>query len=219
MRYASDRVITGFSIVTFAVATALAPKAPFDSATVISRADSDQRVVLQLNLAPVALASLPALDESSLFGIKVEPRAVEVLAADEAPPAATAVAEAPRKRIGSRRERHLASRSRHVGPEAVASAPAPTSKADPAVADVEAPAWRPRSSVALAPEEAASGRAGLGFTLNERASLSVGPLSSMTPSYASDAGHGDLNERWRLRDDDDASRAPGAAVGMTFKLN
>ena len=74
--------------------------------------------------------------------------------------------------------------------------------------------------IALTPEALVStaGTAALGLQLNERASLSVGPLSSMVPNYAPEAGHGDIHERWRL-DENDGSQVPGAAVGMTFKLN
>jgi hypothetical protein len=215
----NDWLVTGFSIVVLATATAMAPRSP-TSSVIELRADAGERVVLPLKLGPVAVSSLPALDESSLFGIRVAPRVAEVV---------PVAADVPHEPVGlsasPRRERRLASRLRRFGSDVPLPPPgdapkAAIEKADLAVVELDAPTWRPRSTVALTPEALVStaGRAALGFQLNERASLSVGPLSSMVPNYAPEAGHGDIHERWRL-DENDGSQVPGAAVGMTFKLN
>jgi len=165
------------------------------------------------------MSSLPAADEQSLFGVEPPPFTV-----DEPSVAEPAVAEAPRKRFAMRSVRHKAASARRGGvpgealPETV-DMPIAAEKTDLAVMELAPPPRRSSAAVAVSDGAVPSRNPSLGFSLSERTSLKVGPLSSMMPDYRADTVHGDFQERWRLTDERDAAQDAGAAVGMTFKLN
>jgi hypothetical protein len=225
MRRESEWMIMGFSLVLFAFTTQ-AHHQPSDGAPVVlDLRRASYSVILRIDQAPMVMSSLPAADERSLFGIAVEPPTAAALSDESTIPQPVA-AEAPRKRFAAMRtvRRKSASFQRALPADPVAQTvdvPVAPEKADLAVMELAAPPRSStRASVALADDATASAeRPSLGFSLGNRTSLKVGPLSSMVPSYSADTAHGDFQERWRLKDERDAAQDAGAAVGMTFKLN
>jgi hypothetical protein len=208
----------GLVLIGFAVATAQARIETVGASPVVLdlSAPGTTGVVLKLDVAPeMMLSSLPAADEQELFGIEPEP---PVVAEVEPAPRALAVVQTrtPLKRAKMRKQHVPAARTAvaAVAPDVVRGAVAPS------LVELDVPATTPGRAVAFAEEAPASqlSRERLGFRLNERTSIGLAPLSSVVPSYAAEAGHGDVGERWRLHDDRDAAKT-GAAVGMTFKLN
>jgi hypothetical protein len=225
MRREGEWLIMGFSLVLFAAATQAGLKTSSGGPVVLDLHRPSYSVVLRIDQAPVVMTSLPAGDERSLFGIETKPAAI-VKPLPEAPAALVpAVAEVPRKQHAApRTARRKAVFQRALpGPDGVVQTvdvPVVSEKADLGVMEVAAPPRWSRTAVAIVDDPAAPAeRPSLGFSLSERMSLQVGPLSSVVPDYRADSAHGDIQERWRLTDERDGSQGAGAAVGMTFKLN
>jgi hypothetical protein len=220
MRREGEWLIMGCSLVLFAFTTQAHHGASDGAPVVIDLRHPTYSVILRIDQAPMVMSSLPAADERSLFGVEPAP-----LITDEADVPEPTVIEAPRRRLATVHSvrRKAGGLQRAVPgaalPETI-DVPVAPEKADLAVMELAAPPRRSSASVALADDAGtAAASAALGFRLGERTSLRVGPLSSMVPDYRADTAHGDFQERWRLRDERDASQDAGAAVGMTFKLN
>jgi hypothetical protein len=222
MRREGEWLIMGLTLVLFAFTTQANHQPSNGAPVVIDLRRPSYSVVLRIDQAPMVMSSLPAADERSLFGIVAKPSVAVALS--EAPAAVPpAVSEAPRKRFAALRTvRRKAAFQRALPGASVAETvevPVVPEKADLAVMELAAPPRRSSTAIAATDSAAATERPALGFSLSDRTSLKVGPLSSMVPSYSADTAHGDFQERWRLNDERDASQGAGAAVGMTFKLN
>jgi hypothetical protein len=217
MRREGEWLIMGFSLVLFAAATQAGLKPSSGGAVVLDLQRPSYSVVLRIDQAPIVMSSLPAADEHALFGVEAKPA---VAAAPESP---TVVSDAPRQQFAARRTvRRKAAFQRALPGDSVAQTvevPVAPEKADLAVMELAAPPRRSSTAIAAVDSAASTERPSLGFSLSDRTSLKVGPLSSMVPNYRADTTHGDFQERWRLQDERDASQGAGAAVGMTFKLN
>lgn len=221
MRRESEWLIMGCSLVLFAFTTQAHHLSASEASVVIDLRRPNYSVILRIDQAPVVLSSLPAADERSLFGIETKAAVVTPVEPSVVEPPVTAAA--PLKRYAALKTARPKRAVQRVLPgpsltEAV-EVPVASEKADLAVMELAAPPRR-SSTVAVAESEVQMPeRPSLGFNLGERTSLRVGPMSSMVPDYRAESAHGDVQERWRLHDERDASQGAGAAVGMTFKLN